>query len=233
MRLVKEAGLDGIEWGGDIHVPHGDIERAESISKLTRDAGLEVLSYGSYYNFNEDELPFTTVLRTADALGTKHIRIWAGNRPSNAADKEYRDFIVKESRRIVFESTKEGKTVSFELHSGSLTDTTQSAIDLIKSISRKKAGLYWQPTVGISTQENCNSLSAVLPYLTNIHAFYWFPDISDRRLLGDGLSDWMQYLQIVSKSRKHHCIMLEFVKDDSPQNFLQDAETLLEILHRS
>ena len=27
--LVKQAGLQGIEWGGDIHVPHGDIQRAK------------------------------------------------------------------------------------------------------------------------------------------------------------------------------------------------------------
>ena len=24
---VKKAGLDAIEWGGDVHVPHGDVKR--------------------------------------------------------------------------------------------------------------------------------------------------------------------------------------------------------------
>jgi hypothetical protein len=25
--LVRQAGLEGIEWGGDVHVPHGDLGR--------------------------------------------------------------------------------------------------------------------------------------------------------------------------------------------------------------
>jgi 3-dehydroshikimate dehydratase len=40
--LVVQAGLDGIEWGGDIHVPHGEVKRAEVVGRLTRDAGLQV-----------------------------------------------------------------------------------------------------------------------------------------------------------------------------------------------
>jgi len=230
VKLVKDAGLDGIEWGGDIHVPHGDIERAENVGKFTRDAGLEVLSYGSYYEFDESSLPFSTILQTAIALQTKHIRIWAGNQSSDTADEKYRAFIVKESQRIAAEASKVGISLSFEFHSGSLTDTTQSAIDLMKQISNKSAGLYWQPTVGMTTQENIDSLTNVLPYLTNIHAFYWHPTISDRRRLGDCISDWMQYLTVIQPSQKDHCILLEFVLDDSPEVFLEDAETLKRLL---
>lgn len=230
VNLVKDAGLDGIEWGGDIHVPHGDIKRAKAVGDQTRDAGLEVLSYGSYYDFDESCVPFSTVLQTALALDTKHIRIWAGNKGSDVADEKYRAFIVQESRRIVGEASKAGVSISFEFHSGSLTDTTQSAINLTKQISRKKVTLYWQPTVGVSTQENVESLVQVLPYLTNIHAFYWHPTISDRRLLGDGISDWMQYLPIIQQSHKKHSILLEFVLNDSPEAFLEDAETLKRLL---
>jgi len=43
---VKAAGLDGIEWGGDVHVPHGDVEKAKQVAKLMEEAGLETLSYG-------------------------------------------------------------------------------------------------------------------------------------------------------------------------------------------
>ena len=29
--LVANAGLDGIEWGGDVHVPHGELSTARQV----------------------------------------------------------------------------------------------------------------------------------------------------------------------------------------------------------
>ena len=37
--LAARAGLAGIEWGGDIHVPHGDGKRAREVRRITEDAG--------------------------------------------------------------------------------------------------------------------------------------------------------------------------------------------------
>lgn len=57
VKIVVEAGLDGIEWGGDIHVPHGDLQVAKQTMRMTEDAGLTVTAYGSYYRF-DGELEF-------------------------------------------------------------------------------------------------------------------------------------------------------------------------------
>ena len=48
--LVAKSGLKGIEWGGDIHVRHGDLIQARKVCRLTEENGLTVASYGSYYN---------------------------------------------------------------------------------------------------------------------------------------------------------------------------------------
>ena len=37
--LAAKSGLVGIEWGGDVHVPHGDVGAARKVRKLTVDAG--------------------------------------------------------------------------------------------------------------------------------------------------------------------------------------------------
>ena len=49
VRLCAECGLEAVEWGGDIHVPHGDCATAEKVSGLTEAAGLRTAAYGSYY----------------------------------------------------------------------------------------------------------------------------------------------------------------------------------------
>ena len=61
VQLAAAAGLDGIEWGGDIHVPAGDIQSAVFALQETEKAGLEVLSYGSYYHGLPEE-DFSPVL---------------------------------------------------------------------------------------------------------------------------------------------------------------------------
>ncbi|MEZ5208343.1 MAG: hypothetical protein R2690_15535 [Acidimicrobiales bacterium] len=46
--LAAEAGLEAIEWGGDVHVPPGDVRRAAAAAQATLATGLRVGSYGSY-----------------------------------------------------------------------------------------------------------------------------------------------------------------------------------------
>ena len=81
--LVSEADLDGIEWGGDVHVPHGDVKRADQVKRMTLDSGLNISAFGSYYKFQEHNPDsaakgprMEAVLDTAEALGTPSIRIW-------------------------------------------------------------------------------------------------------------------------------------------------------------
>src|SRR5689334_8415517 len=65
--LAKQAHLRGIEWGGDVHVPHGEVETAKAVRDLTLAAGLGVPSYGSYYVVSESEkqgLHFQSVLES-------------------------------------------------------------------------------------------------------------------------------------------------------------------------
>lgn len=50
---VKQCGLEGIEWGGDVHVLPGDVSRAREIRHLTEQAGLAVWAYGSYFEAGE------------------------------------------------------------------------------------------------------------------------------------------------------------------------------------
>ena len=71
--LVTQAGLAAVEWGGDVHAPHGDEAQAQDISRMGADAGLHVAAYGSYYRVGHPETgPFEAVLASAVALGAPH-----------------------------------------------------------------------------------------------------------------------------------------------------------------
>jgi sugar phosphate isomerase/epimerase len=229
IRLAARAGLDGIEWGEDVHVPPGDIENAARIGKMTRKAGLEALSYGSYYRLGEqDDIreAFTPVLETAKALGTPHIRRWAGKKPPGQADDDY--FLRAATDWNSVCEMAGDIVVSTEYHRGTLTETAGSTIRLLKlTEGRANRATYWQPNPDISPEENLAELKALEPFVSSLHVFHWRGD-GERRPLAEGEAEWLRYLKAASGKG----YFLEFVTDDSPDAFIADAKTLKRWLKR-
>lgn len=224
--LVSQAGLAAIEWGGDIHVPHGDLKIAREVARMTADAGLRVSSYGSYYVVgDESKLEFEPVLASALELGAPCIRVWAGDRGSDRVDEGYWDRFIEESRRIGDMAAFTELSVAFEFHRNSLTDTNESAFRLLKAIGHDAIKTYWQPPVGKSVEYSLDGLKAVLPWLVNVHVYQLKPDLT-KPPLSDGVDEWKLYLEAVRGSGRDHVALLEFVRDDDPEAFLEDAATL-------
>lgn len=231
IKLVVEAKLQVIEWGGDIHVPHGDVQQARQVAQWTADAGLAVAAYGSYYRLaTPEQTDFERVLETAVALGAPIIRVWAGRIGSADADEAHKQNIYKEVYQIAALAQGVNINISLEFHDYTLTDTTQSALDLIHAVQHDNLSMYWQPPHRISEQERMNSLLDLMPYLTNVHVFQWHhnhPNPSIRYPLSKGTVIWQTYFQQLNQSDRDHAAMIEFVRDDEPKQFLADAKTLL------
>jgi 3-dehydroshikimate dehydratase len=229
VNLCVEAKLEGIEWGGDIHVPAGDIQRAKETRQLTIDHGLQVAAYGSYYRLGTHAAPFEPVLETAHALGSPTIRVWAGTVDSQYASEAYREEIVLESRSIAGLAEEAGISISYEFHPQTLTDTAESAVRLLQAVGHPNVRTLWQPPIGTSTEENVDGLSKVLPWLGNVHVFHWFPKY-ERHPLSNGKDDWKKYISLLRSDDKDRFLLLEFVQDDALTCFQQDASTLLQWL---
>lgn len=231
IELVKKAGLDGIEWGGDIHVPHGDAGIARDIAKKTREAGLNVASYGSYYALGcekEKNLPFEKVLESALALEAPVIRVWAGRVASEKADKAYWNMAIEESGRIADMAMKHGIKIAYEYHPNTLTDTTESAYKLLKGVNHSNVYTYWQRPLELSTEECIESINKISPWLTNIHVYYYEDRV--RMPLSKGISEWKEFIKTIKKIDGDRYAMIEFVADNSPGQFLEDAQALKEIV---
>jgi 3-dehydroshikimate dehydratase len=225
--LVSRAGLEGIEWGGDVHVPHGDLRQARRVRHMTREAGLEVASYGSYYRVGVDGMgPFEPIVDTTVELGAPVVRVWAGDRDSADADAAYRARVIHESRRVADLAERAGVAVAYEFHPRTLTDTNESARALLQDVAHGNVGSYWQPPPGAAVPVNLAGLEAVLPWLRHLHVFTWHGVTGERLPLADGEGGWMRYLRKAAATRRDHYAMIEFVRDDAPEAFLQDAVTL-------
>lgn len=226
--LSVRAQLAGIEWGGDLHVPHGDLEQAREVRQMTRDAGLEIAAYGSYYFTGESEangLSFGQVLASACALGAPLIRVWAGKRASSLADSTYRKAVVDDACRIAATAATAGVTVAFEFHANTLTDTLESATALLAATSAAGMRSYWQPSSGWTPAAKLAALHAMMPHLTNLHVYHW--QAHDRRPLAEGSAEWAEYLETVkTHTDTPRWALLEFVRHDEPEQLVPDAATL-------
>ena len=73
-------------------------------------------------------------------------------------------------------------------------------------------------------------LEEILPWLDNIHVFYWTSDPVERRPLSEGADIWKQYLAGISKAAGDRYTLMEFVAGETPEQFLDDAKVLKQLL---
>jgi sugar phosphate isomerase/epimerase len=235
VETAKLAGLQVLEWGGDVHVPVGDTQRAREVAALTRGAGLETISYGSYYRVGHDgeggKTGFADVLATAAALEAPSIRVWAGTRGSDAADDAYFARVCDDANRIADLADKQGVRIAFEFHDGTLNDSAEAAAKLLAALPHKNIDTLWQPLVELGEEQRNRSLEVVLPRLAHVHVFHWLPgDAIDRQPLAEGADLWSGWIGMMRRSGYIPDLLLEFVRGDDPSYLAAEATILRSLM---
>jgi len=232
--LAVDNGLGLIEWGGDVHVPHGDLNRATEVGRLTRERGLQVAAHGSYYRLGslDAELSFLSVLETAVALGAPLIRVWAGSIGSEMADESVWERVTGDAERVAVLASDQGVRVAIEFHSDTLHDTPEGARRLWSTLTHHGLCSFWQPLPTLDRARQDDSLAVVLPRLSHLHVFQWRPGPPiTRHPLEEGRSEWAHWLSMIRQSERYIPAMLEFVENDDPEFLSREAATLHSLLH--
>ena len=226
--LCVKSQLQGIEWGGDVHVPSGDLKNAREVGQMTRDAELEVAAYGSYYRC--DGAPFEPILETALALGAPLIRVWAGKIDASDAAKAHWQRVGDELARATEIARAANVQVATEFHGGTLTATGNDARRLMENAN---AQTLWQPlrrgcSFEAQIEENLAELRAVEPYLSNVHVYEWADDADGKlqRLSLENSAQWPRYLEELKRIGGDRWLLLEFVPGDDPAILAREAAAL-------
>lgn len=232
VELAAAAGLEAIEWGGDVHVPPGDAVRAAEVARRTTDAGLAVASYGSYFRAGPGESP-AAVLDSAAALGADRVRVWAGSSGSAEATERERDDVVSGLRAAAVEAATRGIGLALEFHSRTLADTAPAALRVLADVDHPALSTYWQPTVGASDDAVLDEYRQLAPHVSAAHVFSWWPG-TERHPLPARESLWSRFFAEVAASQAPpRDALLEFVPDDDPGFLDAEATTLRRFIERS
>jgi sugar phosphate isomerase/epimerase len=154
------------------------------------------------------------VVDSARALGAPRIRIWAGRAGmACAAVAEAVHAAAAEAGEI---------EVALEFHGGTLTETAESAVELLAAAG--DARTYWQPPQGVPDREALAGLRMVRPWLSALHVFSWWPR-DERQPLAARAALWREALELAGDVDA----LLEFVPGDDPALVAREAATLREL----
>ncbi|GGD63044.1 sugar phosphate isomerase/epimerase family protein [Microbacterium murale] len=223
--LAADAGLEAIEWGGDVHVPPGDTARAEQVSKATSDAGLAVASYGSYFRAQEGE-EITPILDSAEALGADRVRVWAGRVGSADATPGERAVTIARLRSAASEAERRGIGLALEFHSGTLADDASATLRVLDEVDSAALSTYWQPTVAASDDLAVSEYEAIAPHVSAMHVFSWWPETQRLRLHDRGELWRRIFAAAADSSPTPRDALLEFVPGDDPDLLAAETATL-------
>ena len=229
IELAKGNGLSCIEWGSDLHVPETYLKNAEAVGNLTRAAGLECPSYGTYFKCRGGE-DFSTYSLAAEKLGAETIRVWAGEQDAEAwSQEEYRAFVGRVQGYAGL-AHERGQTIAFEFHFGTFNNSAERALQLLGDIDRENVKTYFQPMYWKDVcgeeeiQANLQAIKKLQGRIANVHVYRWKG--FERFALSEGERDWREYIKAIGNANYY----LEFVKNDDPLQFQSDCAVLQKLL---
>ena len=224
LALAVSAGLESIEWGGDVHVPPGDIDTAKSVGERTRASGLDVASLGSYYRCDLAG-DFPSVLSSAAALGAPRIRVWAGGIGSADATPIDREEVATRLDSAALHASEYGIDLALEFHSGTLADTAESTLALLSDVASTNVSCYWQPPVGMDDDAALAELSQLAAWISTVHVFSWWPE-HERLPLTSRTDLWTRALSFAGTLPGVTDALLEFLPDNDPALLNREAASL-------
>lgn len=230
LAVASRAGLSRIEWGADVHAPPDDLARLREVRRLTEQAGLEVASYGSYWRAGTTPLDeLAAVVAGAEALGAPRVRVWAGGTGAEVATDETWSAVVRALREGCRLARDHGVELALEFHPNTLTDSADSTLELLDRVGDPGPRTYWQPRLDEEVGPAVAGLQRLLPFLSGVHVFSWWPGATRLRL--DARSDlWSAVVELLVAEAPPCDLLLEFVPDDDPELVVADAGTLRDLV---
>ena len=219
---MKRVGLSHIEWGSDVHAPHGDLARLEEIAALQKTYGITCSSYGTYFRLGETPLSeLGAYIDAAKILGTNVLRLWCGAKSGADMTDMERSDLLSQCKAATAIAEASGVTLCMECHKKTFTEQADDAVWLMEAINSPHFRMYWQPFQWVDARENIKNARVIAPFAEHIHVFHWRGKL--RLPLRDAISEWQQYLAAFTTPRT---LLLEFMPDDDIATLPKEAEAL-------
>ena len=225
LAALKKADLHAVEWSENWHIPAGDTALARDLRERTLAQGAEVAAYGSYYRLGQNSNPAKDFCPRCRAL-----RHWVPRSFASGAAVQHRQSWMqthagswrsRQGSSVIWRHRRASRS-PWKWTQNTVTDTNESGLSFLDEAAAENLYCLWQPTVALNMDERCAGLDMLEARgrLLNLHVYYWLE--GKRRPFAEGLDEWRRYLQHVNRNEKRYGL-LEFVLDNTEEQFLEDA----------
>lgn len=167
VRIAKEAGVDCIEWGGDVHVK--DVSDAKNAKELCDAYDIGISSFGSYYRIgagNTEE--WKNICEISAALDCSSVRVWLGTKGSRKTSEAEYETLVKDACAICETAKKYDLKVCPECHDGTFNDDTDAFLKIRKDVGEDNFKTYFQSRYK-RLGYDLDRIERTLPYMESVH----------------------------------------------------------------
>lgn len=221
--IAKKAGVDFIEWGGDVHVT--SLEDARLVKSLCDNEGIKISSYGSYANsldFDKDK--WIQTCEIAAKLGAASVRIWLGRKNSEeTSEKEYRT-LLENTRKMCEIADKYKLLVCPECHDNTFNNNTDAFLRIKNDLNKKNFKTYFQSRY-FRMEYDLDRIDRTFEFIQDVHVSY--RDLKKEQLFR---KKDIFYLDKLLKKLKEKSfdgiVMIEFVDFDRELAFYRDVQRL-------
>lgn len=221
--LAAEAGFLGVEiWG---HPPHTPAEFDEEHVRRVRDRivadGLKANMFGSYANpsLPDFDQKMEESLKIAAVLGTRKIRVWAGNKEPREAEPELWSCVAGRLHEFALRAEDRGIRLAMEMHSGTLCATPEGALRVIEQADAPNLKLNYQ-VVDVKAPDVDRDIRLIGDYVINVHAQNYRPSpIEDAKMelcwLEEGVVNYDTVMALLAERGYRGFVEVEFLKGEA------------------
>ena len=223
IEIAKKAGINYIEWGGDVHITNK--EEARIVKSICDNENIKISSYGSYFNSAEfDKKKWEQVCEIAKAMDAKSVRIWLGKKNSEDTDEKEYSSLLENTKQMCDIAKNYSLTVSPECHDNTFNNNTDAILRFIKDLQRENFSTYFQSRY-FRMEYDLDRIDRTFDVTENVHVSY--RDLKREQRYRKKDKNYLDALlkKLIEKNFDG-IVMIEFVDYNSEKVFYKDIEKL-------
>ena len=223
VEIAKNAGVEFIEWGGDIHVR--TLEDAKLAKNICDENNIKISSYGSYYRTGcSDKGEWEEVCRIANEMGASSVRIWLGNKDSEDFTESEYEKLSEEMKFLCSKAKEYNLLVCPECHDNTFNNNTDAILKLKNDLNFDNLKTYFQSRY-LRFGYDIDRIEKTFDFIENFHVSY--RDLKkEQRFKKEDKNYLDKLIKKFISMNFNGIVIVEFTKGSKEKNFIKDVRKL-------